>query len=200
MKKLSNFFNNNLTHKILPLFALSLLVFFIFFVSNVQAVSADECGSFAPVIEEKIKSLPEYSSYDNYITVYWNLNNANRVIVVFFNGNPNLKFYIGEHNGLYALYANSSFDAFFYGIDSSSLNVISSYPQKCNGAIVDMYRIGNTLSLFPIFSNYDIYTNSSMTDYFYKYEDIVSYPYIYQDVGDIEYFISSSIDIEPRKL
>lgn len=37
MKKLTNFFNKNLTHKILPLVALFLLIFNLFFVSKVSA-------------------------------------------------------------------------------------------------------------------------------------------------------------------
>lgn len=187
----------NLTHKILPLLGLFLLIFSLFFTSEVHAVTSEDCGSFAPEIQEKIKSLPEFNSYDNYIAVYWNLNNANRVIVVFFNGDSSLNFYIGSHNGLSALYADSSFDAVFYGIDMSSLNVITSYPQKCNGLVVDMYRCEGLLT---VFSNYDIYTDVFMGDYFYKFDSTIGLPYIKQEVGDIEYFVFGSIEVCPRGL
>lgn len=178
MKKLTNFFNKNLTHKILPLLALFLLMFNLFFVSTVQALSSSFCGEFTFDIEYEIKlQAKKFFNYDHYVCCGFNANNSNiqYIYVCLFNesDNPDLKFYVGDYQGWYALYSNKSLvNGYRYEL---AYNVSTGLISVNNETVLNeqFCQISSNFatcnqSKHPILSNYDIYTDNSITDFFYK--------------------------------
>lgn len=176
MKKLTNFFKNNLTHKILPLFALFLLIFNLFFVSTVNAQEFDYSSvNMDSNVVSYIKNLPKFNDYSYYFCHANNSTSFGSLIEVFLFNDGGVTFSCNKNNGWDSILSSRNFDFYHYILkvdyssESDSCFISSIIDEKFEDRQINNIITGSyNSSGYPIFSNIDIYTDTSNTSYYYR--------------------------------
>lgn len=191
MKKLTNFFKGNLTHKILPFFALFLLIFNLFFVGNVKASFTIELPSGSIEVPD-LASSSGYASPSCYL---YKVVNGNWQVLNFTYRPDSFYKIISRNNGVIQLQMFDKDGVVHSTVTCGGRIGASSWSETYNDSLINFTEEQFNSPNFKVFGT--IYNEDGTIYYTSNSGPEIDYPYIHQNVGAIEYFNSGGIDIYP---
>lgn len=148
--------------KILIILLLALTIFFIS--SNVYASGGYETCDFSSEVIEYIKNLPAYSQYDYFLCKYFEGDAMHNVDCYFFN-DADVHFYLGDLDNQKVLYASKYFDCYHASFRIEDYYFLGGANRNTNiGSYIKPFSDGK----YRVFSNVNIYTDHTLTDFFFQ--------------------------------